>query len=752
MSKKFIQLLIGCCCCCCPSAFAQTVIVTDDAAYTTGQASAALDVKSTSKGFLPPRMTAAQRTAVTSPAEGLLVFQTDGTKGLYYYINGAWTILTSGAGGPWSLTGNNGTSSATNFLGTTDSVSLRLNTSNTNRMLIDSIGNIGIGTLTPTQKLSVNGAIVSTTTTYPNYAYNSAFRMAFGESNVPANETGAVVQYGSGSNTRNMLFAFTKTNVNTSFFGNDGNQMMLGSESTRPITFRTGLVYTATNVMASGTEIMRVTPTGVGIGVTNPANRLVVKDTLEIRHVAGVSQVLFTNTSGDGVGDLRIAGDGGDLFWQGGGGRALQMGSFHTTILGGDRQTATLPSFINGSTLTNTGVLVKAQRDASVALAIQPNSASQTANITEWRNASGTVLSAVNPSGSLGIGTGTPTAPLHVVGTNPMTLLGVQAGTATSTDSMLTISSGIVRKLPVSTFSIPGSSWSTTGNSGTSQTTNFVGTTSNVGLSFRTNNAQRMIIDSVGNVAIGTTTFDATNRERFLVDAGTTTSVNAIYAKGTVNSYFQMNIRNLSNGTQASSDYVATADNGTESTNFVDVGINGSGYTYQAGNPIETGQPNDCYLLGSGNDLYIVNNNAAKATIFLVAGTAAANEAMRISPAENVGIATTSPTAKLDVGGTFKLGASGTVLSNIIKTSVSITDNTNITYTASLTKTATVAGAPLNAAVIVNPRTALPNGLNIAWARVSLAGTVQINFTNTGAGVLGNQQLGTVVFDITLIQ
>jgi hypothetical protein len=228
--------------------------------------------------------------------------------------------------------------------------------------------------------------------------------------------------------------------------------------------------------------------------------------------------------------------------------------------------------------------------------------------------------------------------------------------------------------------------------------------------------------------------------------------VNAIYAKGTVNNYFQMNIRNLSNGTQASSDYVATADNGTETTNFVDLGINGSGYTYQPGNPIETGQPNDCYLIGSGNDLYIVNNNAAKSTIFLVAGTAASNEAMRISPAENVGIATTSPTAKLDVGGTFKLGASGTVMNNIIKTSVSITDNTNITYTASLTKTATVTGANVNATVIVNPRTALPNGVSIAWSRVSAANTVQINFTNTGAGTFGNQVLGTVVFDITVIQ
>lgn len=55
--------------------------------------SALLDLTSTSKGFLPPRMTAAQRIAIILPAEGLLVFQTDGPKGYYYYINAAWTSL-----------------------------------------------------------------------------------------------------------------------------------------------------------------------------------------------------------------------------------------------------------------------------------------------------------------------------------------------------------------------------------------------------------------------------------------------------------------------------------------------------------------------------------------------------------------------------------------------------------------------------------------------------------------------------------
>ncbi len=67
-------------------------------------ASAALEVTSTTRGFLPPSMTLAQRDAIASPAEGLIITCTDcGTKGLHQYINGAWQAVTS------SNTGNYGT-------------------------------------------------------------------------------------------------------------------------------------------------------------------------------------------------------------------------------------------------------------------------------------------------------------------------------------------------------------------------------------------------------------------------------------------------------------------------------------------------------------------------------------------------------------------------------------------------------------------------------------------------------------------
>jgi hypothetical protein len=56
--------------------------------------SAELEVKSTTKGFLPPRMTNVERNAIISPATGLLIYQTDAVannpSGLYFYDGTAW--------------------------------------------------------------------------------------------------------------------------------------------------------------------------------------------------------------------------------------------------------------------------------------------------------------------------------------------------------------------------------------------------------------------------------------------------------------------------------------------------------------------------------------------------------------------------------------------------------------------------------------------------------------------------------------
>jgi len=60
---------------------------------TTPDASAILDVSSSTKGLLIPRMTETERDAIASPANGLLIYQTDNTKGFYFYENSMWNHL-----------------------------------------------------------------------------------------------------------------------------------------------------------------------------------------------------------------------------------------------------------------------------------------------------------------------------------------------------------------------------------------------------------------------------------------------------------------------------------------------------------------------------------------------------------------------------------------------------------------------------------------------------------------------------------
>ncbi len=54
---------------------------------------AILDLSSTTQGILVPRMTAAQKAAISSPANGLLIFQTDVPSDFYYYNGSSWISL-----------------------------------------------------------------------------------------------------------------------------------------------------------------------------------------------------------------------------------------------------------------------------------------------------------------------------------------------------------------------------------------------------------------------------------------------------------------------------------------------------------------------------------------------------------------------------------------------------------------------------------------------------------------------------------
>lgn len=109
LSLLFLCLISG--------AFAQSVGINDDGSMPDN--SAVLDLKSTSKGLLLPRMTEVQRNAIASPATGLMVYQTDGIPGFYHYDGAMWKIVGSG-GSFWNANGD--------------------------RIYNTNVGNVGIGT------------------------------------------------------------------------------------------------------------------------------------------------------------------------------------------------------------------------------------------------------------------------------------------------------------------------------------------------------------------------------------------------------------------------------------------------------------------------------------------------------------------------------------------------------------------------------------------------------------------------------
>ncbi|HET7250161.1 MAG TPA: hypothetical protein VFI79_09970 [Gemmatimonadales bacterium] len=109
--RRFVMCVVVAACIAPPAAWSQGVGINSSAAR--ADTSALLDLSSTVKGFLPPRMTAAQRAAIPLPATGLEVYQTDGTPGVW--INAGtpvapnWKVLidnTSVPANPWLANGS----------------------------------------------------------------------------------------------------------------------------------------------------------------------------------------------------------------------------------------------------------------------------------------------------------------------------------------------------------------------------------------------------------------------------------------------------------------------------------------------------------------------------------------------------------------------------------------------------------------------------------------------------------------------
>ena len=106
--------------------------ISDDPSHMPDE-SAVLDIYSTTKGVLVPRMTTEQINLISNPAVGLLVFNTD-VQSFWFYNDNIWDDLSSGTTGLWTRHAVNG-----------------------HIYLNDPIANVGIGTSSPVGKLSIRG-------------------------------------------------------------------------------------------------------------------------------------------------------------------------------------------------------------------------------------------------------------------------------------------------------------------------------------------------------------------------------------------------------------------------------------------------------------------------------------------------------------------------------------------------------------------------------------------------------------------
>jgi len=135
---------------CCTIAFSFSGINAQNVAInSTGNppdGSAMLDVSSSNSGILIPRMNQSQRNSISSPATGLLVYQTDNTPGFYYYNGSTWVDIR-----PLS-----GYGSATRVAFWSGSSTL---SSNSNLYWNNSANRLGIGTSSPLETLHVNGSV-----------------------------------------------------------------------------------------------------------------------------------------------------------------------------------------------------------------------------------------------------------------------------------------------------------------------------------------------------------------------------------------------------------------------------------------------------------------------------------------------------------------------------------------------------------------------------------------------------------------
>lgn len=245
---------------------------------TNPNSSALLDITSTTKGLLMPRMTTAQRNAIVSPAEGLLIYNTT-TEELNQRQNGAWkTVINSdywfrGAGTMWNIGDN-----------------------------------IGINTAGPGERLDVSGNIRTNSSLIINNATSVLQLQNAGVNKGFVQLSGDNLRLGtnSGNTNGNVVLRMDGTDMiefNKTLSAGTSVQLNLNGVSTGVLqTTSTGNVsLTAVNantqVQLGGEVFINNTANRTGIGTSSPAERLHVNGNIIVNGNAVIDDGRITGTA-----------------------------------------------------------------------------------------------------------------------------------------------------------------------------------------------------------------------------------------------------------------------------------------------------------------------------------------------------------------------------------------------------------------------------------------------------------------------
>jgi hypothetical protein len=181
-----------------------------------------------------------------------------------------------------------------------------------------------------------------------------------------------------------------------------------------------------------------------------------------------------------------------------------------------------------------------------------------------------------------------------------------------------------------------------------------------------------MVFDkSTGQISIGNSSVN--------VQLGFTGSANSLaHFHGNQNAYVQVIMNNVNNGTSSSSDFVAENDAGSETQNYVDLGINSSTYNDAAFSAMGAG---DAYLYTANNDLVIGTADTGGEVKFITGGTTSSQIRAVLDGGGNLAIGATSADARLKVSGTANvtgnvaLGGITTFSGNVVLGTVGVSAN-----------------------------------------------------------------------------